>query len=122
MCYSKENTRGNNISLSSLQCPNCQSKKCYRHTSYKISSGDERKIYHCQECGNYFSETKNTALEGLRKPLSVIAQILDALNEGMGINAACRTFKTTRKSINRWLERLGSLKETLLLYLINLCY
>jgi len=41
---------------------------------------------------------------------------LEAINEGMGINAACRTFKTTRKSIKRWLERLGGLKETLLLY------
>jgi IS1 family transposase len=55
-------------------------------------------------------------LEGLRKPLSFIAQVLEALNEGMGVNAASRTFKTTRKSLKRWLERLGSLKETLLLY------
>ncbi len=34
----------------------------------------------------------------------------------MSINAACRTFGTTKKSINRWLERLGGLKEVLLLY------
>jgi hypothetical protein len=55
-------------------------------------------------------------LEGLRKPLSFISTVLEAINEGMGINAACRTFKTSKKSINRWLERLGGLKETLLLY------
>jgi hypothetical protein len=34
----------------------------------------------------------------------------------MGVNAACRTFNTTKKSLKRWQERLGSLKEVLLLY------
>lgn len=87
------------MSLSSHHCLNCQSDNYKTHTSYKILNGDERNIYHCQECDNYFYQTKNTALEGLRKPLSFIAQVLEAINEGMGINAACRTFKTTRKSI-----------------------
>lgn len=104
------------MALLSLHCPNCQSQDCKTHTSYKILNGEERNIYHCQECDNYFSQTKNTALEGLRKPLSFIAQVLEAINDGQGINAACRTFKTTKKSIKRWLERLGSLKGTLLLY------
>ncbi len=104
------------MTLSNLHCPNCQSENCKTHTSYKISTGFERNIYHCQECKNYFSQTKNTALEGLRKPLSFISVVLEAINDGMGINAACRTFKTTKKSIKLWLERLGSLKETLLLY------
>lgn len=30
----------------------------------------------------------------------------------MSINAAVRTFGTSKKSVKRWLERLGSLKET----------
>jgi hypothetical protein len=42
--------------------------------------------------------------------------ILDALNDGMGINAACRVFKVSKNTIYNWLERLGDLKETLLLY------
>jgi hypothetical protein len=42
--------------------------------------------------------------------------ILDALNDGMGINAACRVFKVSKNTIYAWLERLGDLKETLLLY------
>jgi len=42
--------------------------------------------------------------------------VLDALNEGMGINAACRVFKVSKNTIYSWLDRLGSLKETLLLY------
>ncbi len=32
----------------------------------------------------------------------------------MGINAACRTFKTTKKSIKRWLERLNFIKVIIL--------
>jgi len=93
-----------------------QSENCKTHTSYKVLSGSIRNIYHCQECDNYFSQTKNTALEGLRKPLSSKSQVLEAINDGMGINAACRTNLTTSIRIKRWLERLGSLKETLLLY------
>jgi transposase-like protein len=104
------------MALNTFRCPNCQSNNYKTHTSYEVSNGEERYIYHCQECGNYFSETKNTPLEGLRKPLSFIITVLDAVNEGMGINAACRTFGTTKKSIKRWLQRLGGLKETLLLY------
>ena len=104
------------MALSSLHCPNCQSENCKTHTSYKVLCGEERNIYRCQDCGNYFSQTKNTAFSVMRKPLSFIAQVLEAVNDGQSINAACRTFKTTKKSIKRWIERLGSLKEILLLY------
>ena len=41
---------------------------------------------------------------------------MDALNEDMGINAACRTFHISKKSIKLWLKRFGRLKEPLLLY------
>jgi len=104
------------MALLSFHCPYCNSKHCKTHTTYKILSGEERNIYHCQDCGKYFSQTKNTALEGLKTPISTIAQVLEAINEGMGINAACRTFNTTKKSIKRWQKRLGSLKEVFLLY------
>ncbi len=42
--------------------------------------------------------------------------ILEALNTGMGINAACRVFKVSKSRVYSWGDRLGSLKETLLLY------
>ncbi len=47
--------------------------------------------------------------------MSFIVLVLNALNDGMSTNATCRTFGTTKKSIKRWLGRLGGLKETLLL-------
>jgi transposase-like protein len=104
------------MNLTELHCPECNSLDLKAHTTYSVGSGEQRQIYRCQSCNAYFSETKNTPLEGLRKPLSFIILVLNALNEGLGINAAARTFGTTKKSISRWLGRLGGLKETLLLY------
>ena len=45
-------------------------------------------------------------------------QVLAAINDGMGINAACRTFKVGKNTIKRWLGRVGGLKESLLLYVL----
>jgi len=104
------------MSLLEKHCPTCNSSEYKGHCRYTIQSGETRWIYRCSECGSYFSETKDTFLEGLRTPLSRIAMILDALNDGMGINAACRVFKVSKNTIYSWLERVGDLKETLLLY------
>ncbi len=87
------------MALNTFHCPNCLRYNYKIHIIYTVNNGEERNIYHCQECGNYFSETKNTPFSVLRKPLSFITMVLDAVNEGMGINAACRTFGTTQKSI-----------------------
>lgn len=104
------------MSLSEPNCPKCNGQKFKSHTTYTVKSGEQRTVYHCQACDTYFSETKNTPLEGLKTPLSRIGTILEAINDGMGINAACRTFHVGKHSIKRWLGRLGGLKETLLLY------
>ena len=98
------------MTLTTLRCPECNAKDHKFHTAYTVGSGEKREIRRCQQCGNYFSETKNTPLEGLRRPLSLIILVLNALNDGISINAACRTFDTTKKSIKRWLKRLGGLK------------
>ncbi len=71
---------------------------------------------HCDTCREYFSETKNTPLAGLRAPLSKIKLVLDALNDGVGINAATRIFNVAKNTIYNWLERMAGLKEVLLLY------
>ena len=102
--------------LQQLHCPTCNSKNFSRHTTYTIQSGEQRELYQCNDCHAYFSETKNTPLAKLRRPLSFIVVVLEAINEGMGINAACRTFHVGKNSIERWLKRLADLKGTLLLY------
>jgi len=45
--------------------------------------------------------------------------VLDALSDGMGINAAVRTFKVARNTIYDWLERVADLKEVLLWYSLS---
>ena len=87
------------MSLLEKRCPTCNSSEEKGHCRYTIQSGETRWIYRCVKCGSYFSETKDTFLEGLRTPLSRISMILDALNDGMGINAACRVFKVSKNTI-----------------------
>jgi transposase-like protein len=104
------------MSLSERHCPECNTVNFKAHTTYTVNQGEQRTLYHCQECGTYFSETKNTPLEDLKSPISRISLVLEAINDGMGLNAACRTFRVGKNSIKRWLSRLGNLKESLLLY------
>jgi len=70
-----------------------------------------RKSQHCASCGCSFSETKQTPLAHLKTPLSVIVQVLSALTEGVGINAATRLYGVSKNSIYRWQERLSGLKK-----------
>jgi len=104
------------MSLTKQHCPECNTENFKRHCYYTIKSGETRSLFLCQECGNYFSETKNTPLEGLKTPVSRISLILEAINDGMGLNATCRTFHVGKNTVKRWIKRLGDLKETLLMY------
>jgi transposase-like protein len=97
-------------------CPECNTENFKYHCRYTIKSGETRTLFLCRECGNYFSETKNTPLEGLKTPVSRISLILEAINDGMGLNATCRTFHVGKNTVKRWITRLGGLKETLLVY------
>ena len=52
----------------------------------------------CQECKSYFAETYGTVISGLGTPLSKIAKVLKNRMEGMGLNAADRTFGYSKKN------------------------
>jgi hypothetical protein len=84
------------------------------HKSYTVKAGNVRQLYYCPECKEYFSETHNTPLANLKTPLSRIVEIVQALNEGLGVNAVCRVFGVSKNSLYRWQERLSDLKPTLL--------
>lgn len=108
------------IDLFKPHCPQCYTDNSTVHTSYLVQDKQIRHILYCQNCGNYFSETSGTPLAGLRTPLSRIQQILTAIHEGLGLNAACRTFKVSKNSIKEWERRLSGVKQVLLLY--SLCH
>lgn len=108
------------IDLFKSLCPQCYTDNSTMHTTYTVQDGQIRHILHCCTCNNYFSETNGTPLAGLRTPLSRIQQILTAVHEGLGINAACRTFNVSKNSIKDWENRLSGVKHVLLLY--SLCH
>ena len=47
----------------------------------------------------------------LKTPIALVVQVLAALTEGVGINAATRLYGVSKNSIYRWQERLSSLKK-----------
>ena len=60
-----------------------------------------------------------TLIAQLKTPIAVIVQVLSALTEGIGINAATRLYGVSKNSIYRWQERLSGLKKPLLLFALT---
>ena len=68
-------------------------------------------MYHCSSCDSAFSETRHTPIAQLKPPIAVIVQVLLALTEGLGINAATRLYGVSTNSIYRWQERRSGVKK-----------
>ena len=80
------------MELLRLKCPVCHSSDIHHHSPYTTKNHGSRVMYKCATCPACFSETKNTLMEGLKTPVSVIWQVIKARTEGMGLHAATRTF------------------------------
>jgi transposase-like protein len=59
-------------------------------------------MYHCASCAQSFSETHHTPIAQLKTPIALVVQVLSALTEGVGINAATRLYGVSKNSIYRW--------------------
>ena len=68
-------------------------------------------MYPCSSCDRAFSATRNTPIAPLKTPIAVIVQVLSALTEGVGINAATRLYGVSKNRIYRWQERLSGVKK-----------
>src|SRR5215831_16750937 len=90
------------MELLQIKCLRCPSAVLQSHTTYTTKSHGRRVIDKCDHCPVYFSETKKTLMEGLKTPVSVIWQVLKARTEGMGFNAAARTFEKAKNTILAW--------------------
>ena len=97
-------------------CPHCLSEHIEDYSVYETKSNGARKLYQCMECHQVFSETKRTFLEGLKKPISLIINVLKARSEGMGFNAVCRVFEISKNTLLDWEHRFADLKGPLLIY------
>ena len=99
------------MTLTPIQCADRGGKHVAGSRTYTIKDGEQRMIYHCSSCGSDFSETKNTPMAHLQTPISMIVQVLSALTEGLGLNAATRLYGVSKNSIYRWQERLSGVKK-----------
>ena len=104
------------MELLRLKCPACHSLDIQYHSPYTTKNHGGRVIYKCENCPAYFSETKNTLMEGLKTPVSVIWHVIKARTEGMGLNAAARTFDKAKNTILAWEQKFVDLHRVLLLY------
>jgi transposase-like protein len=100
------------------KCPVCHSADIQYHSPYTTKHHGGRVIYKCATCPVYFSETKKTLMEGLKTPVSVIWQVLKARTEGMGLNAATRTFNKAKNTILVWERKFTELHQVLFLYAV----
>src|SRR5262249_53760250 len=58
-----------------------------------------------------FFQNRKTPIAQLKTPIALIVQVLSALTEGVGINAATRLYGVSKNSIYLWQERLSGLKK-----------
>ena len=104
------------MELLQLKCPTCQSSDIHSHSPYTTKNHGVRVIYQCQACQRYFSETKHTLMAGLKTPMSVIWTVIKARTDGMGLNAATRTFEFAKNTILSWERKFSDLHRVLFLY------
>lgn len=84
------------MSLLKRRCPTCTGENFRPHITYTGQNGKQRQFY-CPDSEDCFSQTKNTPMENLRTPLSLVQLVLDAFNNGMGINAVRAMFQVARR-------------------------
>jgi hypothetical protein len=104
------------MELLRLKCPVCHSLDIQHHSPYTTKNHGGRVIDKCKNCPAYFSETKHTFLEGLKTPVSVIWQVIKARTDGLGLNAATRTFDKAKNTILAWERKFVDLHRVLFLY------
>ena len=104
------------MELLQRKCPSCTSFDIRSHTPYTTKNHGVRVMYQCESCLSYFSETKNTFMEGLKTPMSVIWLVIKARTDGMGLNAATRTFDVAKNTMLSWERKFSDLHRVLFLY------
>jgi transposase-like protein len=107
------------MDLLKKKCPFCKSHVIKYHKKYDTKGHGSRTIYRCEDCGNRFSETKNTFMEGLKKPISLIWQVIKARTEGQGLNATARIFEVAKNTILAWECKFFDLHKVLLIYALT---
>jgi len=107
------------MSLYELHCPNCFSEDIKFGYQYNTKNHGSRTMFLCKACRFSFSETKKSFFQGLKKPISLIWQVLNARTEGMGLNAAARVYGISKNTIIDWETKFTGLYKILFIYSIT---
>ena len=95
------------MTLTLRRCPYCHGTSIEAQRTSTIQCGAPWTLDHCAPCARSFSATRHTPIAQLKTPIALVVQVLAALTEGGGINAATRLYSVSKKSIYRWQERLS---------------
>ena len=95
------------MTLTLRRCPYCHGTSIEAQRTSTIQCGAPRTLDHCAPCARSFSATRHTPIPQLKTPIALVVQVLAALTEGVGINAATRLYGVSKNSIYRWQERLS---------------
>ena len=104
------------MELLQRKCPTGHSAVLQSHTTYATQHHGRRILDQWANCPPYFSETKTTLMAGLKTPVRVIWPVVKARTEGMGFNAAARTFEKAKNTILAWERKFRDLHQVLFLY------
>ena len=99
------------MTLFPRRCPSCNGKSIEAQRTYTMQWGEPRTLSYCAPCARSFSATRHTPIAQWQTPIALVVQVLAALTEGVGINAATRLYGVSKNSIYRWQERLSGLKK-----------
>ena len=103
------------MELLQIKCPTCHAAVLQSHTTSATQSHGRRSLDKCAHCPPDCSETKKTRMAGWKTPVSVIGHVVKARTEGMGCNAAARTFEQAKQTILAWERKLLALHQVLCL-------
>lgn len=104
------------MKLFQKKCVRCHSMNLAVAQLYDTEQNGQRKLLCCNDCFHVFSETSNTFMERIRKPIDFVIRVLTARAEGLGFNATARTFNISGNTLSSWENKIGSIKKTLLIY------
>ncbi len=106
--------------LTMLVCPVCGSRDTTGHGRYETVHNGTRSLHACTNCGEVFSETTGTPMQGIKTPISKVAAALRLRGEGLGLRATARILGTHKNTLAAWERRFAGMKPTLMLY--GLCH
>jgi len=104
------------MNIFAKKCPSCLSLNFKVKKYYPTKNNGNRAILECQECNCRFSETTNTFLCNLKKPIIMIWNVLNCRTEGLSLNAAARSFGISVNTILDWEKKFSRIYNVLFLY------